>query len=107
MDACSICTLDFQTEDNMLLSCGGCCYGVKKSLNGGKWFCIKCQSQVRASKIRCDLCPIKDGAFKRNTKGGWVHLLCSLYFPEVTFNEPTEMDAVNVDMIPQENFNRV
>ena len=33
----------------------------------------------------CDLCPVLGGIYKETDTGGWVHLICALYTPHVSF----------------------
>ncbi|TPP39645.1 AF10 [Fasciola gigantica] len=125
-DPCAVCGLGFHNLSNRLLSCGNCslavhqgrlsslvekeslgCYGVQKSAGVANWFCRKCESQVRMSKIRCDLCPIKEGAFKRSSGARcWAHLLCAFYIPEVSFEDPVSMDLILLENVPSDRFGR-
>ena len=41
---------------------------------------------------RCRLCPFSDGALKRTDSGGWAHILCAQYIPEVG----TDRDYIHV-----------
>ncbi|KAA0198560.1 Protein AF-17 [Fasciolopsis buskii] len=85
------------------------CYGVQKVAGVANWFCRKCESQVRMSKIRCDLCPIKEGAFKRSSgaRCGWAHLLCAFYIPEVSFEDPVSMDLILLEGVHSDRFGKV
>lgn len=56
---------------------------------------------------RCELCPSKDGALKRTDSGGWAHVVCALYIPEVRFGNVTTMEPIMLQLIPQERFNKV
>lgn len=56
---------------------------------------------------RCELCPSKDGALKRTDSGGWAHVVCALYIPEVRFGNVTTMEPIVLQLIPQERFNKV
>ncbi|CAL8092829.1 unnamed protein product [Calicophoron daubneyi] len=114
-DSCSVCSLKFQNSSNHLVTCGNCslvvhqgCYGIQKIASNTKWFCRKCESQVRMSKIRCDMCPIKDGALKRSSgpRCGWAHLLCAFYVPEVYFDDLKSMDLIVVDNIHSDRLGR-
>ncbi|KAF5401331.1 hypothetical protein PHET_05112 [Paragonimus heterotremus] len=84
------------------------CYGVKTVTGVTNWFCRKCASQVRMSKIRCDLCPIKDGAFKRSSgaRCGWAHIICAFYINEVYFKDPDTMDLIILDNVPTDRPGR-
>nr|CAH8832892.1 unnamed protein product [Trichobilharzia regenti] len=114
-DKCCVCSLKFQSLSNALLFCSNCsiavhqgCYGGPKVAGVNHWFCRKCESQVRVSKIRCDLCPIKDGAFKRSNgvRCGWAHVVCAIYVPEVYFTDFSIMELISVENVPAERFGR-
>nr|CAD7256156.1 unnamed protein product [Timema shepardi] len=61
--------------------------------------------EVRIS--RCELCPSRDGALKRTDNGGWAHVVCALYIPEVRFGNVTTMEPIMLQLIPQERFSKV
>lgn len=82
------------------------CYGIV-NVPTGPWFCRKCESQERAVRVKCELCPSKDGALKRTDNNGWAHVVCALYIPEVRFGNVTTMEPIILQLIPQERFNRV
>ncbi len=73
----------------------------------GPWFCRKCESQERAARVRCELCPSKDGALKRTDNGGWAHVVCALYIPEVRFGNVATMEPIILALIPTERYNKV
>ena len=74
---------------------------------------------------KCDLCPKKDGAFKRTDSGGkhqhiflitcyhiiycigWAHVVCALYIPEASFGNNTTMEPIVVSKIPKDRFTKV
>ncbi|GAA52756.1 hypothetical protein CLF_108768 [Clonorchis sinensis] len=129
-NSCSVCDKTFHNANNRLLTCGNCslfvhqgCYGVQKVDGVVNWFCRKCESQVRQSKIvsqiihtsllnsflqRCELCPIKEGAFKRSSgaRCGWAHMLCAFFIPEVYFKDPDTMDLIMLENVPADRFGR-
>lgn len=49
---------------------------------------LACQRQ------RCELCPHRDGALKRTDNGGWAHVVCALYIPEVQFANVSTMEPI-------------
>ncbi|KAA3676117.1 uncharacterized protein DEA37_0009080 [Paragonimus westermani] len=57
---------------------------------------------------RCDLCPIKDGAFKRSSgaRCGWAHIICAFYINEVYFKDPDTMDLIILDDVPTDRPGR-
>ncbi len=58
---------------------------------------------------KCDLCPLKNGAFKRSNSNrcGWAHVLCALCIPEAKFSDNKSMDLIQIDTVPQERYNKV
>ncbi|XP_040208436.1 protein AF-10 isoform X4 [Rana temporaria] len=60
------------------------------------WRCIK----------RCELCPHKDGALKRTDNGGWAHVVCALYIPEVQFANVATMEPIVLQSVPHERYNK-
>ncbi|KAM7159432.1 protein AF-10 isoform 6-T7 [Molossus nigricans] len=77
---CCVCSDERGWAENPLVYCDGhgcsvavhqACYGIVQ-VPTGPWFCRKCESQERAARVRCELCPHKDGALKRTDNGvGW------------------------------------
>uniref|UniRef100_A0A914ZRP3 PHD finger protein 14 n=1 Tax=Parascaris univalens TaxID=6257 RepID=A0A914ZRP3_PARUN len=59
------------------------------------WFCEPCLYGLKSPPY-CELCPSRYGAFKRSDiGGGWVHLLCALYTPGITFGDVDHLTAVS------------
>ena len=56
---------------------------------------------------RCELCPNKDGGLKRTDNGGWAHVVCALYIPEVRFGNVSTMEPIVLGLVPQERYQRV
>lgn len=81
------------------------CYGIV-SVPSGLWFCRKCESQERAARVRCELCPKKEGALKRTDSGGWAHVVCALYIPEATFGNNRTMEPIITSKLPKEKFSK-
>ncbi|XP_045624895.1 protein AF-10-like isoform X4 [Procambarus clarkii] len=108
-------TADIRPGPYLRTSTGTACYGIV-TVPTGAWFCRKCESQERAARVhsggrrifsqRCELCPSKDGALKRTDSGGWAHVVCALYIPEVRFGNVTTMEPIMLQLIPQERFNK-
>ncbi|XP_058480432.1 protein AF-10-like [Solea solea] len=79
---CCVCSDERGWAENPLVYCDGhgcnvavhqACYGIVQ-VPTGPWFCRKCESQERAARVRCELCPHKDGALKRTDNGGSILL---------------------------------
>nr|XP_029515387.1 protein AF-10-like isoform X2 [Oncorhynchus nerka] len=81
------------------------CYGIVQ-VPTGPWFCRKCESQERAARVRCELCPHKDGALKRTDNGGWAHVVCALYIPEVEFANVSTMEPIVLQSVPHDRYNK-
>ncbi|CAG9537274.1 unnamed protein product [Cercopithifilaria johnstoni] len=59
------------------------------------WFCEACLYGLREPPY-CELCPNRFGAFKKaDIGGGWVHLLCALYTPGITFGDVERLSAIS------------
>ncbi|XP_061872961.1 protein AF-17-like isoform X3 [Colius striatus] len=111
---CCVCSDERGWAENPLVYCDGhgcnvavhqACYGIVQ-VPTGPWFCRKCESQERAARVRCELCPHKDGALKRTDNGGWAHVVCALYIPEVQFANVLTMEPIVLQYIPHDRFNK-
>ncbi|XP_062235997.1 protein AF-10 [Platichthys flesus] len=111
---CCVCSDERGWAENPLVYCDGhgcnvavhqACYGIVQ-VPTGPWFCRKCESQERAARVRCELCPHKDGALKRTDNGGWAHVVCALYIPEVEFANVSTMEPIVLQSVPQERYNK-
>ncbi|GMF13393.1 unnamed protein product [Phytophthora lilii] len=91
---CSVCLESESYDDDPIVFCDGCnvaihqfCYGIRV-VPSDKWFCDVCTelqsggSNAHTSQPRCQLCPLRGGAFKRTECGQWVHVQCFLWIPE-------------------------
>eukprot|EP00039_Didymoeca_costata_P015905 m.276600 g.276600 ORF g.276600 m.276600 type:complete len:465 (+) comp16302_c0_seq7:66-1460(+) len=118
MEVCVICgrapTFQDSKEGPSLLYCDGkncsvivhqACYGVVNLPPGQqKWYCKRCEphSTIRATKMKCCLCPRKQGALKCTTKSEeFCHVICALWQPEAVFVnqaqlEPIDLSGVNL-----------
>ncbi|NXM82980.1 AF10 protein, partial [Oenanthe oenanthe] len=100
---CCVCSDERGWAENPLVYCDGhgcnvavhqACYGIVQ-VPTGPWFCRKCESQERAARVRCELCPHKDGALKRTDNGGNFHTVCIHIYPRVkkkVLNNEEEFD---------------
>ncbi|XP_068632703.1 protein AF-10-like isoform X2 [Battus philenor] len=111
---CCVCSDERGWPDNPLVYCDGngctvavhqACYGIV-TVPTGPWFCRKCESPETKGKVRCELCPSKSGALKRTDTGGWAHVVCALYIPEVRFGNVTSMEPIVLRLIPPERYNK-
>ncbi|CAH2035407.1 unnamed protein product, partial [Iphiclides podalirius] len=111
---CCVCSDERGWPDNPLVYCDGngctvavhqACYGIV-TVPTGPWFCRKCESPENKGKVRCELCPSKSGALKRTDTGGWAHVVCALYIPEVRFGNVTSMEPIVLRLIPPERYNK-
>eukprot|EP01099_Mayorella_cantabrigiensis_P004345 TRINITY_DN3260_c0_g1_i1.p1 TRINITY_DN3260_c0_g1~~TRINITY_DN3260_c0_g1_i1.p1 ORF type:complete len:145 (+),score=16.79 TRINITY_DN3260_c0_g1_i1:643-1077(+) len=93
-----ICSDPDYEEDNLIVFCDGCnipvhqkCYGIPK-IPRGNWFCNRCQSTQK--DIECIFCPNTDGAVKPVLGGGWAHILCALWIPEISIQDSLYMEPI-------------
>ena len=107
---CTICGQGHSEEPNQIVFCEMCdlavhqkCYGIEK-IPEGEWLCWPCKEYklsgaprkprwaggdfTAIDKIKCLCCPVKRGAFKRETRsagqnggkpGAWVHVVCAVW----------------------------
>uniref|UniRef100_A0A8C1JIS7 MLLT10 histone lysine methyltransferase DOT1L cofactor n=1 Tax=Cyprinus carpio TaxID=7962 RepID=A0A8C1JIS7_CYPCA len=80
---------------------------------GLSYTCNKEEEESRLSRslktlniVRCELCPHKDGALKRTDNGGWAHVVCALYIPEVEFANVSTMEPIVLQSVPHERYNK-
>ncbi|KAJ8010807.1 hypothetical protein DPEC_G00078970 [Dallia pectoralis] len=127
---CCVCSDERGWAENPLVYCDGhgcnvavhqACYGIVH-VPTGPWFCRKCESQERAARVvggsqgfrsfdgpprkRCELCPHKDGALKRTDNGGWAHVVCALYIPEVEFANVSTMEPIVLQSVPHDRYHK-
>lgn len=111
---CCVCSDEHGWAENPLVYCDGsncsvavhqACYGIV-CVPTGPWFCRKCESQERSARVRCELCPSKNGALKKTDNQGWAHVVCALYIPEVRFGNVTTMEPIILQLIPNERYHK-
>ncbi|XP_066600832.1 protein AF-10 isoform X2 [Prorops nasuta] len=114
LGGCCVCSDERGWTENPLVYCDGqgctvavhqACYGIV-TVPTGPWYCRKCESQERSARVRCELCPSRDGALKRTDQAGWAHVVCALYIPEVRFGNVTTMEPIILQLIPSERFSK-
>lgn len=70
------------------------------------WFCEPCIYGEKEPP-HCQLCPVRYGALKRSDiGGGWVHLLCALYTPGITFGDVERLAAISWQEIDYKQFGK-
>ncbi|XP_069110698.1 protein AF-10-like isoform X2 [Argopecten irradians] len=112
---CCVCSDERGWAENPLVYCDGtgcnvavhqACYGIVH-VPTGPWFCRKCESQERTARVRCELCPQKDGALKRTDTGvSWCHVVCALFIPEAWFANVQTMEPIVLKNVPPERFHK-
>ncbi|XP_011869731.1 PREDICTED: protein AF-10 isoform X2 [Vollenhovia emeryi] len=115
LGGCCVCSDERGWTENPLVYCDGqgctvavhqACYGIV-TVPTGPWYCRKCESQERSARVRCELCPSRNGALKRTNQAGWAHVVCALYIPEVRFGNVTTMEPIILELIPSERFSKL
>ncbi|GLI69245.1 hypothetical protein VaNZ11_013821 [Volvox africanus] len=102
---CEVCGEDVESQGNLKLECDLCrcvvhsrCYGVKQPPHGSLWLCDVCQLHAAGlpqdQSPPCELCPVAGGPMKRTETGGYVHVLCAVWTPGVTFGDPECLEPV-------------
>ena len=97
---CGCCLGTQSDHTNEMVECDGCglsvheaCYGITESGSVSSnassactepWFCDVCLAGLE-SPPSCELCPNKGGIYKETDTGAWIHLICALYTPCVSF----------------------
>ncbi|XP_063686041.1 uncharacterized protein LOC134819819 isoform X1 [Bolinopsis microptera] len=113
MAVCSVCNKPNSTHSESLIQCGKCkfyvhkeCYGIPSQFSTVEgWHCQRCT--LGAGNERCQLCPFGEGALKKTDNGGWAHILCAQYIPEVIFGNNYSMEPINLAEVPGPRFQQV
>ncbi|KAI3634671.1 hypothetical protein MIR68_007052 [Amoeboaphelidium protococcarum] len=118
-DICCICFKAEQTTDNPILKCSdpSCdvqvhakCFGISpgaipSQAEVQQWLCEKCR--LGEHSAYCALCPNLGGALKQTKKKNvWIHILCAMWIPEVTFQNVDFLSGIETKYVPQSRFNR-
>jgi hypothetical protein len=48
-----------------------------------------------------------EGAMKRTSDGGWAHVICALYIPEVSFENDATMEPIIISKIPSTRYEQI
>ncbi|GFR40744.1 hypothetical protein Agub_g1354 [Astrephomene gubernaculifera] len=103
---CEVCGEDEESPGDLKLECDMCrcvvhsrCYGAQPPpRQGSMWLCDVCQLHAAGLPADrsppCALCPVAGGPMKRTDTGGYVHLLCAVWTPGVTFGDPEKLTPV-------------
>ncbi|MFH4980268.1 hypothetical protein AB6A40_006977 [Gnathostoma spinigerum] len=120
---CALClNLRAAVKKEEVIQCDGCglsvhesCYVVDttddtfsnhSSSSTEPWFCEPCIYGLKEPPY-CEFCPDRYGAFKRaEFGGGWVHLICALYSPGVTFSDIDHLTAVSWQEVDSRLFGK-
>jgi hypothetical protein len=111
-DVCSVCFIKY--PDDKLITCKDCkvkvhadCYGPVESEVDSEEFrcdlCIELKSIEPSDrpKIKCAVCPRSGGAYKKTTRGKWVHAFCAYWVPSCLW---TDDQAINISGIHKSCF---
>ncbi|KAF3528201.1 hypothetical protein DY000_02043044 [Brassica cretica] len=108
---CDVCQSTDGDPSNPIVFCDlmvhASCYGnpLVKAIPEGDWFCGQCiASNKREKLLSCCLCTTKGGAMKPTKDGRWAHITCSLFVPEVYFEDPEGREGVCCSEIPSKRW---
>ncbi|XP_024377604.1 uncharacterized protein [Physcomitrium patens] len=112
LDRCTVCYLDEEYVDNLLLQCDKCrimvhmnCYGELELPDGDLWLCNLCRPDAPKTRPPCCLCPVTSGALKKTTDGRWAHLMCAMWIPETCLVDVKRMEPVDgINAISKERW---
>jgi hypothetical protein len=109
---CCVCNDHDGDDGAVLVLCDGCnmaahqhCYGIYE-LPVATWLCARCVR--RESNAVCVLCGGRYGGMKPTVEGQWVHVLCALWFPEISCKDASMRDPImGIDKIHSDRWNKV
>lgn len=112
LDRCTVCYLDEEYVDNLLLQCDKCrimvhmnCYGELELPDGDLWLCNLCRPEAPKTRPPCCLCPVTSGAMKKTTDGRWGHIMCAMWIPETCLVDVKRMEPVDgVNAVAKERW---
>lgn len=97
---CDVCGRFATKDEQLLLTCQGCgisvheeCYGVVEA-PGCAWLCKKCIFHFEDGG--CKLCQRQDGIMKRTNTNEWIHVICALLTPDISFCNNNIRDPVDI-----------
>ncbi|KAJ0403602.1 hypothetical protein ATCC90586_007871 [Pythium insidiosum] len=104
---CVVCFDGQSPESNPIIFCDRCdlavhqrCYGVQR-VPSNEFYCDRCrpdETHDPAAEVYCQLCPLRDGAFKRTIDGKWVHVVCALWCPGVWIGNLQTLSEIQLVM---------
>jgi PHD-zinc-finger like domain/PHD-finger len=108
---CCVCNEHEGDEGNSLVLCDGCnmaahqhCYGIE--VLPIAWLCARCVR--RESNATCVLCGGRYGGMKSTNDGQWVHVLCALWFPEISCKGDSVGELFSgIEKIHSDRWNKV
>jgi len=99
---CGACLRSNSDHSNEIVECDSCgvsvheaCYGIQEggsiasnasAASTEPWFCEPCMAGVHQPD--CEVCPNIGGIYKETDVGNWIHLVCALYIPQISFFDP-------------------
>ncbi|GMS85399.1 hypothetical protein PENTCL1PPCAC_7574, partial [Pristionchus entomophagus] len=98
-DDCCVCGNGDVENTNQIIYCDMCnvavhqdCYGVPY-IPEGQWLCRKCKLSPM-EQVKCELCPLRDGAFKPTAEGKWAHVACAMWLNDVHFGNAAFLEPI-------------
>lgn len=107
---CEICN-DNKIQDE-LFRCLKCdvivhkiCYGISEVTEIKNYLCEYCRVTNDTMEKRCEFCPSTSGALKLTTNNKWVHAICAVYVPSVSYvkNDSTETADISKILLTRSN----
>ncbi|KAG2772268.1 hypothetical protein PC129_g19792 [Phytophthora cactorum] len=100
---CGVCCAPDSLENDPIVICDVCgvavhqtCYRLA-AVPEGDWYCHPCRQYLDSQDIEknliptheleCEVCCSKAGAMAPTIDGGWVHVACSMFLPELYVQE--------------------
>ena len=96
---CGTCLGNHSDHSNEIVECDECgimvheaCYGMQEAgsvasnasaASTEPWFCEPCMAGVH--QPHCEVCPAIGGIYKETDVAKWIHLVCALYTPQISF----------------------
>ena len=100
--ACDICGGP-ESEDQALLACNICgisvhpdCYGIQNA-EDEYWVCTECL--ITTSRAHCSYCPKRDGILKPTNSNRWIHPVCAILHPDISFENDKYKEPVDVSLL--------